>query len=92
MAAVVVGADALVESPLPVAAPDVAGAALPALDAVDVVEMVDVVAALGGVDALSEDFWVLMPKPRITAAMMIATTANPNQRERFTEPRYRPDN
>jgi hypothetical protein len=32
----------------------------------------------------------LMPKPRITAATMIATTANPNHRERFTEPRYKP--
>jgi hypothetical protein len=90
--AAVVGADALVESPLPVATPDVAGAVLPGSDAVDVVEAVGVVTALAGLDALSEDFWVLMPKPRITAAMMIATTANPNQRERFTEPRYRPDN
>ena len=92
MAAVVVGADALAESPLPAAAPDVVGAAPPVSDAVGVVEAVGVAAGLGGVDTLSEDFWVLMPKPRITAAMMIATTANPNQRERFTEPRYRPDN
>jgi hypothetical protein len=31
-----------------------------------------------------------MPKLRITAATMIATTANPTHRERFTEPLNRP--
>jgi hypothetical protein len=32
----------------------------------------------------------LMPKPRITATTMIATTANASQEERFTEPRNKP--
>jgi len=47
-------------------------------------------AAVGGLVELSDDFCVLRPKPRITAAMMTATTAKPSQRERFTEPRNRP--
>jgi hypothetical protein len=67
-------------------------AAVPVLDPVAVVEAVAVGAELGWFAALSEGFWVLMPKPRITAATMIATTANPSHRERFTEPRKRPDN
>jgi hypothetical protein len=46
--------------------------------------------ALGWLAVLSEGLGVLLPKPRITAATMIATTANPSQRERFTEPRNRP--
>ena len=86
-----VGGAALFDSPLAEEPAEVAGAS--ALDPVAAVEAVVpalvVAAGAGWVDALSEDFWVLMPKPRITAAMMIATTANPTQRERFTEPRNR---
>jgi hypothetical protein len=67
-------------------------AAVPVLDPVAAVEAVAAGAELGWFAAPSEGFWVLMPKPRITAAMMIATTANPSHRERFTEPRNRPDN
>jgi hypothetical protein len=88
MGVAVVG-DALFDALLPEESEDVAGAAVVALDPAAAVGAV-VVAAAFGLDALSEDFWVLMPKPRITAATMIATTANPSHRERFTEPRYRP--
>jgi hypothetical protein len=81
----------LSDPPLAEEPAEVAGTS--ALDPVAVVEAVVpalvVAVESGWFDALSEDFWVLMPKPRITAAMMIATTANPTQRERFTEPRNR---
>ena len=83
----VASGDAPVDAPLAEALLDSAGAVVAALDSVGAVV---VAAALGGLDALSGDFWVLMPKPRITAAMMIATTANPSHRERFTEPRFEP--
>jgi hypothetical protein len=89
MGLVVVGdvfADALPAEALP----DAAGAVVVALDPAVGEAGVVVVAALGGLGALSGDFWVSMPKPRITAATMVATTANPNHRERFTEPRFEP--
>jgi hypothetical protein len=86
----VVVADVLVDVLPADALLDEAGAAVAALDSVGAVGASAVVAGLGGLDAPSGDFWVSMPKPRITAAMMIATTANPNHRERFTEPRFEP--
>jgi len=94
--AVVAGAAAAgADSPLVVAAvveepAEVAGAPVPVAEPPASVEAVVFAAGAGWSDARSGDFWVLMPKPRITAATMIATTANPSQEERFTEPRNRP--
>ena len=70
---------AVVEEPA-----EVAGAPVPVAEPPASVEAVVVAAGAGRFDALSGDFWVLMPKPRITATTMIATTANASQEERFT--------
>jgi hypothetical protein len=91
--AVVAGvAAAGADSPLVVAEEpaEVAGAPVPVAESPASVEAVVVAAGAGWFDARSGDFWVLMPKPRITATTMIATTANASQEERFTEPRNKP--
>jgi hypothetical protein len=83
-------AGALFDSPLTEGALDTAGAPAPMVDPEDAAEAVVAGAALGWLVVLSEGFWVLLPKPKITAATTIAMTVNPSQRERFTEPRNRP--
>ena len=83
-------AAALFDPPLTEGAVAPAGAPAPLLDPAGTVEAVVAGAALGWVVALSRGFWLLLPKPRTTAATMIATTATPSHTERFTEPRNRP--